>query len=816
MAVSDGGPPASTRLLAVPFLLVAGAVLLRGGRRSRPVPALVLWSLVGLLLGYADGRRVRASCLASLSSGDRIVARGRLALPVPGRPASTGSPRRRLRLEDVVLRRGERTCSVPEIRARGAPPAAGGSAGSRLSLEGRWWRPGPTDPAGAAPLSSFGLLMADEVALVDRGDVDDGGRLGPLAELRARASRRLSERLPADVAPVARALLVADRGDLEPALARRFAEAGLAHMLAVSGLHVGILGAGFLGLLGLVWRRPGRRLVAAGGVGIYVLVLGAPPATLRAALLFAAWAVARGRGAPARASELVAGTAVAALLARPAVVLEVGFQLSYAGFTGLLIGSGLARRWVRWLEAPPVSGRRDPRASRSGRRVGRRARAAAAVAGASAGAFLLTLPFAAAYFHRAAPVSVAASPASTPLLGLGLVASAATLVLPGFLAAWAAGAAATLLRLLVRWVDLLASLPGGHGDVLPPGAIEWLVFALAVGAAAWLAAGGRAGPALVAGALALAGWSARPAIGALRGPDATLVCALAVGQGDAAVVRTPKGGWVVVDAGPAFGARDAGREVVAPFLRDRGARTVDLFVLSHPDRDHVGGAATLFERFRVDRVLDAGNPLPRPAYAEFLAGVAEEGARWIPARAGQRYGVDGIDVTVLDAGPKPEVGRDGGETNHGGQDAGGQRIRGRWAGPPVEANEASVSIRLSVGGGFAYVNPGDASVEGERRMLARWPADSLRAIMLKAGHHGSRSSTGAAWLAAVRPRLVVVSAGPGNRYGHPHGATLRRLREAEVERVWRTDRDGTLCVEARRDGRWRIEGERSWRRSVPP
>lgn len=809
--------PAVPDFLSVPALALAAAILLRR-RGVSAGPALLVWGLAGLLLGGSEGRRSRASCLASLASGERVEARGTLAVPLPDRSRGQESSTRRIRLRNAILMREGRTCAVPELRTRGRPGEEL-AAGRRVGLTGRWWRPGETLAVRAGPVSSYGLLMADEVVPVDGASpgVQAAEPLGPLARLRARASRRLSDRLPEDVAPVARALLVADRGDLEPALARRFAEAGLAHLLAVSGLHVGILGAGLLALVGRMWPRPGRRMVAASGVGFYVAVLGAPPAALRAALLFAGWAYTKTRGAPTRASELVAATAIVALVVRPGVVLELGFTLSYAGFAGLLVGGALARRGIRGLEASRTT---DARARGIGgpgplgsARLGRRTRGAVVLAGASAGAFLFTLPFAAAHFHRAAPISVVASPASTPLLGLGLAGSAATLVLPGFAVGWAAGATTTILRLLLGWVELLARLPGGHGEVLPPGIIEWTAFALAAAAAMWLAAGGRVGSALVGGALALGIWAARPAIAALRGPDAALICSLAVGQGDAAVVRTAKGGWVVVDAGPAYATRDAGRETVAPFLRDRGARAVDLFVLSHPDRDHVGGAASLFERFRVDRVLDAGNPLPRASYADFLAGVAEEGARWIPARPGQRFRIDGITVTVLDAGPRPEP-LEPGPGGHGDAAPDGGPPD-RWRGLPVDANEASVALRISVGP-FRYVNPGDASAKGEARMVARWPADSLRAIILKAGHHGSRGSTSAAWLAAVRPRLVVVSAGAGNRYGHPHRATLQRLERSGVERVWRTDLDGTLCVEVEADGRWRIEGEEGWRRSYDP
>jgi competence protein ComEC len=120
-------------------------------------------------------------------------------------------------------------------------------------------------------------------------------------------------------------------------------------------------------------------------------------------------------------------------------------------------------------------------------------------------------------------------------------------------------------------------------------------------------------------------------------------------------------------------------------------------------------------------------------------------------------------------------------------------------------------LRVSIGGSLVYLNTGDATSEDERAILSTWGTDSLRADVLKVGHHGSRTSTSAPFLSAVRPALAVISAGRGNRYGHPHRVVLERLEAASVPRVWRTDRDGTVCIEVDPRRGWRIEGERAWR-----
>jgi competence protein ComEC len=273
-----------------------------------------------------------------------------------------------------------------------------------------------------------------------------------------------------------------------------------------------------------------------------------------------------------------------------------------------------------------------------------------------------------------------------------------------------------------------------------------------------------------------------PVVSRYRLAGQTLLCTLNVGQGDAAVIRTARGHWMVFDAGPAFGGRSAGREVIVPFMRARGARAVELFVLSHPDLDHLGGAADVFSSFPVGRVLDAGVVHPRPGYLEFLDLASEGGARWLRARRHATLRLDEVTLTLL--GPSAD----------GTDRAGSARL--------PDANAASVAFRLAIGEGFAYVNTGDASTREEQEILAATGTGPVRAHVLKLGHHGSRTATAREWVEAVRPTVAVVSVGADNRYGHPHGTVLQTVRAAGVPHLWRTDRDGTLCVVVERDGTW--------------
>jgi competence protein ComEC len=243
-----------------------------------------------------------------------------------------------------------------------------------------------------------------------------------------------------------------------------------------------------------------------------------------------------------------------------------------------------------------------------------------------------------------------------------------------------------------------------------------------------------------------------------------------VGQGDAIAIRTPHGDWVLVDAGRAWHGGDAGRSVVLPYLTRRRGRLV-AFVLSHPHTDHVGGASTIIAALHPTYYFDAAFAGDADAYRSSLLVARSVGTAWARVHPKDSLAVDGVVFRFL--GPDSA-----------------------WTAGLSDPNLASTIVLVRVGG-VRFLLVGDAERPEEDWLVAHY-GDSLRADVLKVGHHGSSTSSSDPFLDLVRPRLALVSVGLGNSYGHPSPVVMATLASRGAQ-VLRTDRLGTIVV--RTDGR---------------
>jgi competence protein ComEC len=251
---------------------------------------------------------------------------------------------------------------------------------------------------------------------------------------------------------------------------------------------------------------------------------------------------------------------------------------------------------------------------------------------------------------------------------------------------------------------------------------------------------------------------------------------LDVGQGDSLFVVSPRGRTLLIDGGGAFGGFpgqeqrngvDPGEEAVSPYLWSRGFQKIDVVALTHAHQDHLGGLTAILQNFRVGQ-LWIGREVASAALGK-LEGLAR--ARGIPVEyevRGKSFSWDGVEGEFLWPATSPD-------------DV-----------APLAKNNDSLVLRLHYGNRTLLL-PGDAEKDAERAILAENSEEELQVDVLKVGHHGSKNSTMPEFLAAVRPRVAIISAGEGNPYGHPSPELVRRLEGAGV-RILRTDRDGAVHV----------------------
>jgi competence protein ComEC len=621
--------------------------------------------------------------------------------------------------------------------------------------------------SGDAPAGAMIRVVRAEVSGSDRELLLREARLesrrgpGPLARWRARVGEALDRRFGPD-APMVRALLIADTRGLAPELRERYADAGLVHLLSISGLHVAIVG-GALMLLFQAARLPARAasLAAVVVVTLYVLAIGAPPPAVRSATLFAASALVRVIQRPVSPWGSFALGAVVPLV-EPRRVLDLGWQLSVAGYAAVIASSRLGRRlpeeWRGW-----------------------RAHLAKELA-AGALTTAATAPLVAWHFGRLSLIAPFSNLAAGPVVALLQPTLFLAMLLPDALGAgFVADAARPMLRAMDATASGAAALPGASVPVAPT-----------------LLAAALAGLAVVA--LLVAAWSrdwARPLCVSLAcftiilwSPDRATAAGgraelhlLDVGQGDAIALRTPRGRWILVDAGRAWRSGDAGRSTVIPYLRRSGGELA-LLILTHPHADHIGGVASVLTALRPREMRDAAFIERSATYRELLATAGQVGSRWQRVTPGEVIDIDGLEVEFL----APDS---------------------AWTAALDDPNEASTVVRVRHGG-VRFLLTGDAE-RGEERWLLENAAPSLAAEVLKLGHHGSATSSTDEFVDAVAPRVALVSVGAGNGYGHPSPEVMQRLAERGTL-VLRTDQLGTIILrsngielEAEAAGhRWRV------------
>lgn len=747
--------PPAPRLagLLVAACVAAVAVSFRRDRRTGVLGVVVLLALAGGVRfdrGFlGPGRRSEATA-RSLEEDAVVEVVGRL-----DRLWSRSGSLLRTRLSVESASSGGRPLDLPGplhlVVAGEEDPSNVAEIGDRVRVRG------PLRLPESAPSDRSPFRFPDEprVVLKSARQIErlDGpaGLVGPVEALHAAAKRRLKSNLAGSperdrqAVALLLALLMGETADLPSETVAAFRLGGVAHIVAISGLHVAIVVAGVGVVLGRL-RLPvaARDAALLGATLLFAVFAGGRPPVFRAALMIGLYLLARLLGRPTSPGQVVGFAAVVLLLSAPEDLFDIGFLLTFAAIFGLsAFGAPLARRLRERGFGPGF---------------------AVDVAAATVGAEMAIFPIQAFVFNIVPFVGLLSNPIVIPLsVGFLYAALALTplLLVSPLTAAFAIAPLRLLSDAMVGVLSTLDGLAAFRVIPTPP-------FLVAAGCAALLFAAGTARRpswkrASLAGALSVMLFLlVRSAPVAAEGT--ARLEALDVGQGDAWLLVSASG-RVLVDGGGSWDREyESGRLRLLPKLGDKGAVALDAVVLTHPHPDHSRGLLAVLTLLPVGEVYLPATAPRNEFLDEFLEAARR---RRLPLRrlsAGDRFSAGGFDFDVL-------------------HPAGHAYLRS-----PENNSSLVLRTRLSE---RTILLTGDVEAAAERDLLDG--PGPLRADILKVAHHGSSTSTTPDMLEAVSPRVGLIGVGRHNRFGHPSAEVLARLRAAGV-RTFRTDRDGDITL----------------------
>ena len=791
-------------LLAVATAFLLGVFL--GDRLDPPVPALLLLtsgSLIGGLSLKRTGRSVFPAvlvlcvvlgCLRMAAMTDSTAELAgyhtQSSIQVEGLVLDDAGPvgaalRFPVRVERVLTDDGwvevEGTALVTAGRSAQAverrdPPHI--RYGDRLRLEGPLTAAPELDdfdyPAYLTRQGIDSVMSFPSVTIVDEGQ---GERLrSALFAVRLSLHTSLGGSTPEPEASLGQALLLGMRDTIPDEVLDDFRATGTSHLLAISGLHVGILMALALPLSARAFgRRRSLYLVAPlVAVWLYAVLAGLSPSVVRASIMGTVYLAALALGRPKSILPALGLAAAVMVAVSPNILWGVSFQLSFAAMTGI---ATLAEPVSRKLQG--VFGVSDAEGAPPRLPV----RVVAGAVGTSAAAILATMPLTAFYFQQVSLLGLPTTLVALPILPFALVFHTLAAVIGlvfeplGTAFGWLAWGATTY---IVQVVHLAAKLPIASfetGRIAPA-----LVLGYYGAGVVWFVTH-RSGVVADFGRLVEPLARARPGLSVTKwlaipiGLAAALIWTAVltnedgrlrvvfedVDNGDSVLIVSPSGRQVLVDGGP--GGQNATRLLgsAMPFWD----RSLDMVVLTHGHADHLTGLLDVLRRYDVGHIMEREASYATPGYVGWRHAVGDEGAVVTPARTGHVIDLgDGVVIEVLHP---PEA---------------------LMTGTESDVNNASIVLRV-VYGDVSFLLTGDIFVEAEREILSR--GVDVQSTVLKIPHHGSRSSSSREFIEQVTPSVAVISVGADNRFGHPHVETLDVLgRYAPEARVLTTRDEGTI------------------------
>ncbi|MBD3384550.1 DNA internalization-related competence protein ComEC/Rec2 [candidate division KSB1 bacterium] len=550
-------------------------------------------------------------------------------------------------------------------------------------------------------------------------------------------------------------LLLGSRSEIDSDVREDFSDAGVIHVLAVSGLHVGFVVAALFLLFTLVrLPQPWRTLLVLIGLFFYIHLTGCKAPVMRASLMAAVLLTARLLQRPVNIINALALAALAILFINPLDLFQVGFQLSFAAVLGIVLiynrfQSLFRNRFRKWQERG-----NHFRLYLSG------------LFFVSVSAQLATLPLTAFYFGKIPVVSLFANLIVVPVTGivvaLGYISSLVTLF-SSFVGQVYACTNELLLKALIAFIHAAAQLPFAFIRVARPSTGMMLLYGLLLFLFVFYQ---QIKTRKILLAVILLVTNAMLFHGIVSVKPGLYLHFLDVGQGDSIVLQLSRQRNILIDAGDCTEYNDYGERVVVPFLQRNGIDHLDAVIITHPHSDHIGGIPAVLKQCRVDRLIRTPFAYPSPfcRCVDSLAASKQIVCQNVVAGDTLFFG---SDVLCLVMHPTPPFVQRANQNPH-------------------LLNDASTVIAFYYGR-HAFLFAGDAEIESERALMRYGPL--LRSDLLKVGHHGSITASSESFIDCVRPGYAVISVGAFNRFGLPSTKRMAMLKDKNIELV-RTDMNG--------------------------
>lgn len=562
---------------------------------------------------------------------------------------------------------------------------------------------------------------------------------------------------------ILRALIVGEKGVVSPEVRDQFARAGVIHVLAVSGLHVGFVLL-ILTTIFCLFRIPfpARVILTILGLIFYALLTEAKAPVVRATTMASIYLIGTLVEKRTDPFNVIGVASLGILFFRPKDLFDVGFQLSFAAVLSIVY-------FYQKLTSLPAVLKLSQNLAKN--TVGQYILTILFV---SFSAQIGTIPLTAVYFNRVPILSLITNIFAIPLVGI-IVALGFTTLISGLISSWLSAVYGALnhelLSVFIRAVTWVGARPFSHITLPTPDIshiIPYFLFLLFLfnlqnpvlrKKFAFLF---LIGLNVIAWRMAL--WNGAAKMTWIQ---------FDVGQGDAALLHLPRGKTILIDGGEKGPFFDTGERVIAPYLRKSGIRKLDVVLLSHPHNDHVGGLIYILKHFRVGEVITAGTPFQSPLFLDFKEIIQKHN---IPVRTitapDSIVQLPSVRLYFLSPTKNRKV-----------------------SDPHRDTNNQSLVARLLFGE-IRLLFTGDAEKEVESEILLS--KKILLSDAIKVAHHGSNTSSTRSFLKNVRPKHAIISVGEHNRFNHPSNSVIKRL-ETLGASVYRTDREGAIIF--RSDGK---------------